>query len=479
MFAPILIVILVMILITTCFSVEADVIWNEWHVTSDGGVYSETDGVLTFSGDEFAAGPTLYKEFEPPQDDFEVSIDLKAETLGEINRDPLGAGEGFGFGFTANYAQPHPGIHFQMRARAGGQFLLVWPAGLSDNYGLEYDWRPFVYNSLGYNNGYDYWHPGTSVDRSNSTVQPDVWYTLKLKVQKDPFTVTGEVYKPQGNLLGSYTIRSINNLEFSDIKYFTITSWAGGTFYIQNITGIAPKVQTSLTISTDSSTNQIGSPVNIQGKLCDQNEKPLFNEPIVLSYTFAGADVWYPIGSAFTNQKGTFNVQWVNNASGAITLNAQWKGNSTYAPVNTNITLNFLPITNTEMFSVESNSTITSLGFNSSIHELSFNVSGKSGTSGYTKIFIAKSILTDTQDLTVQIDGKQIDYQLTETEAKWVLSFSYNHSTHRVSLYFPSNLVGDISQSNLPEWIVISVAIGIILLVGVILIGLKKATILK
>ena len=43
-------------------------------------------------------GPYLVREFNPTGD-FEVSLDLKAETLGEVSRDPMGAGEGFNFGF--------------------------------------------------------------------------------------------------------------------------------------------------------------------------------------------------------------------------------------------------------------------------------------------------------------------------------------------------------------------------------------------
>jgi hypothetical protein len=464
-----------------CFEVKADAMWNGWHVASNGGIYTETDGVITFSGDEYIAGPSLIREFEPPQDDFEVSLDLKAETLGEVSRDPMGAGEGFSFGFTANYAQPQPGIHFEMRARAGGQFLLVWHDDLCDMYDWGCNWEPFVYNSLSYNDGYAYWHTNPPVDRSNSKVKPDVWYTLKLKVQKEPFTVTGEVYTQEGNLLGSYTVDSINNLEFADIKYFIITSWAGGTFYIRNITGITPKVPTSLNISTDSAANQVGSPVNIQGKLCDQTGNPIVDEPIVLSYTFAGADAWYPIGSAITNQNGAYSIQWINTASGAVTLNAQWKGNSTHTSANAITTLNFLPLTDTNMFFVESNSTITALAFNSSLYELSFNVSGDSGTSGYTKVFIAKTLLSDAQNLKVQLDGKQLTYQLSETDDSWILSFTYNHSTHQVSVYLPqTQTVSTVepanpsSTSNMPEWIVATVAVAILLMVGLLLVGLKK-----
>ena len=157
-------------------------------------------------------GPYLVREFNPTGD-FEISLDLKAETLGEVSRDPMGAGEGFNFGFCVNYTRPQPGVYFEMRARAGVNSFWYGMITFATSR-LGCNWEPFVYNSLGYNNGYDYWHPNLPQDRSNSTVKPDVWYTLKLKVQKEPFVVTGEVYRGKAFYLVHTVVNSVNNLYF-------------------------------------------------------------------------------------------------------------------------------------------------------------------------------------------------------------------------------------------------------------------------
>ena len=193
--------------------------FNGWLGTGNGGIYSESDGIITFSGDERAAGPALRRDFWP-KTDFEVSIDLKAQTLGEVNRDPLGAGEGFGFGVYTNYMHPSHGVTFELRGRAGGQFLLVWHDDLCDRYGWDCNWEPFVYNGIGYNNGYAFWHPDPPQDRSNATIKPDVWYTLRLIVKREPFTVSGEVYTEESILLGAMTIDSMNDFTFDEIRYF-------------------------------------------------------------------------------------------------------------------------------------------------------------------------------------------------------------------------------------------------------------------
>lgn len=210
---------------------------DSWHNSIRGGVYSEKDGVITLSGDQNSPGPVLVKEFDP-QDDFVVSFDLKAETLGEMNPYPQGGGEGFNFKFCTTYGHSDPSVQFEMRARGGGQFLMVWHDKSCDQNGWTCNWEPFVYNGLGYSDGYDYWHPNPPQDRSNSTVKPDIWYTVKIKVQKEPFIVTSQVYNEQGVLLGSYRVDSINNLSFDDIHYCEMTTIQGGTFYVRNITGL-------------------------------------------------------------------------------------------------------------------------------------------------------------------------------------------------------------------------------------------------
>lgn len=311
-----------------------------WEVTSLHGVCTESDGVITLSGDEYVGGPGLSRDFKP-QTDFELSLELKAETLGEVDRDPLGAGEGFGWGIATKNGSAS--VIFEMRARGGGQFLLVRHNYACDLYGWACDWTPFVYNSLAYNNGYAYWHPDPPVDRSNALVRPDVWYTLKLKVKESPFTVTAEVYNENGILLGALTINDMNNIGFKDIECVTMSSGHGGTFYVRNFTAPPGPEGTNLSISTDSLSYTVGSTVDVKGTLMASGNG-LTNTAIACYYTFAGADVWYPIGSAVTNAAGEYRTQWLSIGSGTFTLKAQWKGNASYEGAEAISVVNMLPI---------------------------------------------------------------------------------------------------------------------------------------
>jgi hypothetical protein len=228
-----------------------------WQVAVGNVDYNQSNGILKLSGDDLYPGPTIYKEISP-QTDFEFSLQVKAETLGEVSRDP--AGEGFTIALLSNASMfgTAVGVNFEFRARGGGQFLVMRHNDLCDFYGWGCDWTPFLYNSLGYNNGYSYWHPNASVNandatympnmwypsaplnNSNALVKPDVWYTMKLKVEEIPFTVTAQVLDENGSLLGSYVASDMNNFAFKDIKCLGLSSGFGGTFHIQNITEIIP-----------------------------------------------------------------------------------------------------------------------------------------------------------------------------------------------------------------------------------------------
>jgi hypothetical protein len=166
---------------------------------------------------------------------------------------------------------------------------------------------------------------------------------------------------------------------------------------------------------------------------------PCKNKTVVLSYTFQGADSWIPISSGFTDEQGKYNIQWINSASGTFTLKAEWKGDSAFNGVSNTTSLSFLPIQNQQVFFFESNSTVYALAFNNETSTLSFNVTGPTGTTGYVKASIPKSLLTNGENLQAYLDGNQLNYSVATLGDSWVFTFNYSHSTHQISLHLELN----------------------------------------
>lgn len=220
---------------------------------------------------------------------------------------------------------------------------------------------------------------------------------------------------------------------------------------------------TQLTISTDASSPIVGSVVNVNGRLSCANGTSLQGKPIILSYAVGGNFTWVPIGSGTTDSAGEYSIQWANTASGTFTLKAEWNGNYDYLGVSATTTLIFLPYENHQDFILESNSTVSALAFDSTSLELSFTVDGTSGTAGYVKIIIAKSIVANAENMKVYFDGNQLNYEVTSTSDSWLLTFTYMHSTHQVSI----NLATNNSATTLPgleywTWIVVAISIVVI-----------------
>jgi hypothetical protein len=224
---------------------------------------------------------------------------------------------------------------------------------------------------------------------------------------------------------------------------------------------------TLISISVDTLSANVGSAVNIKGSLSDLNGNLLQNKLLTLSYTVAGSTSWIPIGSGTTNTAGEYNIQWVNTASGTFALKAEWNGNNDYLSASNTTTISFLPYENQNIFFVESNSTVTALAFNSTSSELSFAVRGVSGTAGYVKVTIAKSIISNAENIIVHLDGNQLTYEVTSNSNTWLLTFTYHHSTHQVKINLASDTAETLSQG-VDYWIWAASAIAICLLLIVV-----------
>jgi hypothetical protein len=182
-----------------------------------------------------------------------------------------------------------------------------------------------------------------------------------------------------------------------------------------------------------------GSPVNVLGTLTDTNGDALQNKTIVLSYIFSGLDSWVPISSDLTDEQGKYAIQWVNSASGTFTLKAEWRGDETNDETSNKTSLSFLPCQNQQNFIFESNSTIYDLDFNAATSSLTFNVTGPSGTTGYVKVTIAKSLVANAAGIKVYLDENQLNYEVTSNADSWLLVFTYTHSTHNVMVSLATN----------------------------------------
>ncbi len=182
------------------------------------------------------------------------------------------------------------------------------------------------------------------------------------------------------------------------------------------------------------------------------------NKTVILSYAVADSPSWYQIGSDKTNAQGEYNIQWVILASGTFNIKVEWARHKQRGAENST-TFSFLPYQKQNVFCVESNSTVTRLAFNSTSVTLDFAVSGPTGTTGYTKVTIAKTLASNFTGITVLLDGKELNSTVLSSNDYWIVTFMYHHSTHQVTINLAADAKGSLmptaSSPNIPSWFVL------------------------
>jgi hypothetical protein len=168
--------------------------------------------------------------------------------------------------------------------------------------------------------------------------------------------------------------------------------------------------------------------------LTDAYANSLVGEEVVFSYTFSGIADWIPMTSELTDENGRFEVTWVPQATGYFVVKAEWVGNETHSEAINTTTLSSTPYNNQYIFTVESNSTISGLAFDSDKWKLSFSATGESGTRGYVRVTIAKSLVSEPTEIKVYQDESQLTYSIVSLEDAWLLTFEYTHSTHQFTV---------------------------------------------
>jgi subtilase family serine protease len=195
----------------------------------------------------------------------------------------------------------------------------------------------------------------------------------------------------------------------------------------------APLPTPNLSFYCVSSTTSTEFYVQIKGSLT-YNGAALSGAGIQLSYSVTDGASWQDLAYVNTGSDGSFSCSWIPSASGIYVIKAVWAGNSQYSTATAVYNFAVQPFNNPNqnIFSVTSNSTLTSLGFDSANDKLSFTVTGESGTMGLTEVCIPQSLIPDISKLTVMIDDEAVDYTFNANGNVWIITFTYNHSSHNI-----------------------------------------------
>jgi hypothetical protein len=185
------------------------------------------------------------------------------------------------------------------------------------------------------------------------------------------------------------------------------------------------------------STSYVGFKVNINGNL-KKDVIGLSEKEIFFYYSINNGETWNEITKAITDSEGKYSVLWMPSATGNYLVKSVWEGNNTFPKSEVISSLSVIPHKDKYVFSVISNSTVSSLSFNSTNNILSFDVEGQNDTNGFVKITISKELINNVGNIKVLLDDTETSYDIISMENSWILNINYIHSIHRIHIFFPS-----------------------------------------
>jgi len=428
--------------------------------------------VLTTSSND-QTGVAFFRT--PIQDAFTASFSYK------------GSGDGFLFFF---YKQKYPSTidwdeSYGDNGVAGGR-LGFNTQSIIPGYGIEFDgWANIASEFDDIVGG----KPNPSADPSDShialikdftgnhlayvndkRIYDNVWHQVSIEVQGSSVAV----YFDQALVLqwNGVLDRTYGGLGFSGSNGWVEASW----HLIDNFSITARNLQKpSLAVSCRSSTSYSGFNVQIDGYLTlDGNG--VSDVPILLSYSVTGGKSWEDLTMVNTASDGTYSVTWNPSVTGIYLIRAVYEGDADYLGSTTGVNFSVTQDVEKNVFSVNSNSTVSSLTFNSTSRSLSFSVTGDSGTTGYADVYIVKTLVQNAEGFEVFLDGTKLDHTVSQTDDSWLLHFVYSHSTHSVTVNLGSST--QVASDLLGNWTFYGAITAVVVIIGIATFVLRKKRII-
>jgi hypothetical protein len=243
------------------------------------------------------------------------------------------------------------------------------------------------------------------------------------------------------------------DMDFSNIVLYSVVAWYHfsngnpGEFYVDDLylssdatsaplMSLSPK-PVNLSLSTNAESTELGYILDLNGALTTLEDKPLAGKQVILSSMIPGTAAWTPFSSVTTNGNGDFSASWIPTATGNFMVKAEWEGDENYSAAYDIKNVSVLRGSEENVFMAESNSTLSSLSLNSTSNEISFTVSGPSGTTGYVRFLLSKSLLNDPADVKVYKDGVLTNCTVTSVDDQTILYIVYSHSSHEMRISLP------------------------------------------
>jgi hypothetical protein len=270
-------------------------------------------------------------------------------------------------------------------------------------------------------------------------------------------TVTLILTSPDSNIVTLQTA-SANNGSFS-LTYWPYqtgtwlaqASWQGNTNYggstSSQVSFVVEKRSSSLTLSCNPPIPTKGELVVLDGVLTPHNVGNTIN--VLMSED--GGRTWSSVSSCTTSAEGAYSTSWRANRIGTFTFKSEWAGDDEYSGCISNtltfvvqeeVTSQQVTLPNNEVAEVVSstNSSSISLTVDAENGRIEANVTGQSGTTGVTNIFVPQGLLESydrtINDLVFTVDGVPVTPEIIKVSGGYLVTLRYGHSMKLICIHY-------------------------------------------
>jgi len=377
---------------------------------------ADSNIMLSSNGSSFPYVRSVSNPF-PSEGDFCVQLNVTYICIGDW-------GSGIMFGEGVPYIDQTPNGIFGGDSGWKNRVFTLWAADQGPNQGVIYI---EMFNTLVWKTYIQGFKPSSAPHLYKLTYTQGV-YTVHVD-GKEVASVPSQK-RPNTIVVGSPPLYYLPQSPQSMEAY---GYWGWSSFNLDYIS-VTQTMPAKISASAYTETLLTGYRVNINGNLTTPEGKPLSDENVVISYSIPGTSSWNPISAATTDLSGFFEVAWISPATGKFSVKAEWAGNEAYSTASDIRNISILQDIGKNLFTAESNSSLSSLSFNATSKEIAFSVSGPSGSAGYVRFMISKTLIDNQTDFKVYLDAKQINFTASSMGDFFVLYFEYHHSSNEVTI---------------------------------------------
>lgn len=309
-----------------------------------------------------------------------------------------------------------------------------------------------------------------------STVSTPSTFSANATIGNSNVTLMWTIPSSVGTPLLGYTIKRTEsgtgavtsmNLPSTDTRFIDTTVVAGHDYTYEvtanNAVGSTSADQVTVhairTVVLSLAIVPFKNNISVSGAVIDMSGQGISGQKLTIYRSTSLTGTWTAVDQLTTSSIGQYSTL-LTGSTGIVRLMVVLSDDGTHAAITIDRTISSLRLKNGDLASIMTNSTMSNLSLSDSENLITFTLE----QTGTANVSIPKDSVSNPGLIGVSIDGKQGNYQITETGDQYVLSLSNVKAGQIVSLSIGQETTQDTVPILIEITMFLSACVGIVVL---------------